>query len=180
MGRVCSDQGDSPMIIQDTEELAKLTDFISSKKPEEPMRDAVIRYFMEVGASSGHMATKDVGVIVNEADIGTVDCVLAGEKSIAITYAEDKLGGVLGLWTLAEFAPKTAILVLNPNDSKLFPYITAVIRRSKLLANSFVKFVVLDIKERRKETTQRKSQIVHHEGRRKRIVGERQPHKKQD
>jgi hypothetical protein len=164
-------------IAEQAEDIAKLIGFLKGKQPEEQMRDAVVRYYMELGQAVGVTATKDVGVIVNEADIGTVDCALANPASIAVAYAEDRLGAMLGLWTVAEFSPKSAIIVLNPATVTLFEEIAAIIRKSSLIGHSPVRFVLLDVKGGRREIVQRRGFDTQ---RRKIIKGHRQPHKKQD
>ncbi|MFH0817874.1 MAG: hypothetical protein V1909_04540 [Candidatus Micrarchaeota archaeon] len=164
-------------ISRQAEDVAALRDFLKNKKPEETERDAVVRYYMELGLSAGVTAAKVVGVIVDGAEIGTVDCALADPASIAVAYAEDKLGVMLGLWTLAEFSPKTAIIVLKSPTQSLVSDISVIIRRSHLLAHSQVRFVLLDIAGARREIIQRKEI---HPQRRKIIKGARQPYKKQD
>ncbi len=168
---------DSVDISRDAEDIAKLAEFLKAKKPEESERDAIIRYYMELGQAGGITSTKEVGVIVDGAEIGIVDCALANPASIAVSYAEDRLGAMLGLWTLAEFAPKTAIIAMNSANPALFPDICAIVRRSHLLGHISVRFVLLDVGGARREIIQRRSE---HSPRRKMIKGERQQHKKQD
>ena len=160
------------------EDIALLMEFLKSKKPEESEREAVIRYYMELGQSTGITSTKEVGVMVDGAEIGVVDCALANPASIAVTFSQDKLGAMLGLWILAEFQPKTALLVLKPDDPSLVSELSTIIRRSNLLGHSQVRFVLLDVFGGKREIIQRRE--IRSFQRRKVIKGERQPYKKQD
>lgn len=164
-------------ITNDAESIAKLMDFLKAKSPSESLRDSVVRFYMELGAKVGVRATWNVGVIVNGAEMGAVDCALASPASIAVTFAEEKNDALLGLWKIAELGPRTGILVLSSTDPSIMPEVSAIARKSYLLRSSSVHFVILDIEGGRAEKIQRNS--IHSE-RKKIIKGKRQAYKKQD
>ena len=164
-------------VSSDAGNIEELMKFIENKNAGESMRDAVIRYYISIGESSGITVTKDVGVIVNGVEIGTVDCVIANPASIAVAYAEDKLGALLGLWILAEFGPRIGILAMSSGGRSLISDVSSIIRRSHLLRYSAVRFFVIDIEGGRKEVIQRRGGPSE---RRKIIKGKRPAYKKQD
>jgi hypothetical protein len=164
-------------IDKDAGNLVRLLDFLRNKRPEESLRDAVVRFYMELGEAARVTATRDVGVIIDGVKMGSVDCALASPASIAVVFAEEKNDGLLGLWKLAELAPKTGVLAISSNDPSLTTELATIARKSYLLRSSQVKFMILDIEGNRSEILQRNGPP---QGRKKIIHGRRQAYKKQD
>jgi hypothetical protein len=156
---------------------AKLKEFIKNKRPEETVRDAVVRFYIGMGENQHVTSTRDVGVIVDGVKMGLVDCALASPASLAVVYADNRGDALLGLWELAELCPRIGLLVIGASDPSVAPETARIARKSYLLKSSSVRFVIMDLESSKVETIMRNGVP---RGRRKIIRGRRQPYKKQD